>query len=84
MHSSYVQVGDTALMRAALNGHTATVQYLVERTTAQVNVTNNVSHNVVVFTVALEVAIHVTAVTPVAVAYHVSLQSRKTGRVTNQ
>ena len=36
------------------------------------------------FTVALEVAIHVTAVTPVAVAYHVSLQSRKTRRVTNQ
>ena len=32
-------------MRAAINGHTAIVQYLVERTTAQVNATSNVSHS---------------------------------------
>ena len=29
---------------AAFNGHTATVQYLVEETTAQVNATDNVSN----------------------------------------
>ena len=45
IHSSHVQDGWTALMRAAHEGHTATVQYLVERTTAQVNATNNVSHS---------------------------------------
>ena len=45
IHYFYVQNGYTALMYAALNGHTATVQYLVERTTAQVNATNNVSHS---------------------------------------
>ena len=33
-------------MRAAANGHTAIVQYLVEETTAQVNATDNeVSHS---------------------------------------
>ena len=31
-------------MWAAFNGHTATVQYLVEETTAQVNATSNVSN----------------------------------------
>ena len=40
-----MQHGDTALMLAAEKGHTAVVQYLVERTTAQVNATNNVSHS---------------------------------------
>ena len=45
IHSSHVQEGYTALMLAALNGHTAIVQYLVERTTAQVNATDNVSHS---------------------------------------
>ena len=46
IHSSHVQVGQhTALMRAAGNGHTAIVQYLVEETTAQVNATDNVSHS---------------------------------------
>ena len=45
IHSSHVQSGNTALMIAALNGHTAIVQYLVERTTAQVNATNIVSHS---------------------------------------
>ena len=40
-----MQDGYTALMRAAINGHTAIVQYLAERTTAQVNATNNVSHS---------------------------------------
>ena len=42
---SHVQVGYTALMRAANNGYTAIVQYLVERTTAQVNATDYVSHS---------------------------------------
>ena len=42
-------------MRAALNGHTSIVQYLVERTKAQVNATNNVSHNVVVLLSVSEV-----------------------------
>ena len=45
IHSSHVQGGWTALMWAAREGHTAIVQYLVERTTAQVNATNNVSHS---------------------------------------
>ena len=45
IHSSHVQWGWTALMRAANNGHTAIVQYLVEETTAQVNATDNVSHS---------------------------------------
>ena len=45
IHSSHVQGGDTALMLAASAGHTAIVQYLVERTTGQVNATNNVSHS---------------------------------------
>ena len=40
-----MQGGTTALMWAASEGHTAIVQYLVERTTAQVNATNNVSHS---------------------------------------
>ena len=40
-----MQDGSTVLIRAAINGHTAIVQYLVERTTAQVNATNNVSHS---------------------------------------
>ena len=39
-----MQYGWTALIYAALNGHTATVQYLVEETTAQVNATDNVSN----------------------------------------
>ena len=43
-----MQDGDTSLTRASVHGYTAIVQYLVERTTAQVNVTNKVSHNVVV------------------------------------
>ena len=45
IHYSHVQGGETALMKAAINGHTAIVQYLVERTTAQVNATDNVSHS---------------------------------------
>ena len=45
IHSSHVQNGYTALMYAALWGRTAIVQYLVERTTAQVNATNDVSHS---------------------------------------
>ena len=45
IRSSHVQRGNTALMKAARRGHTAIVQYLVERTTAQVNATNNVSHS---------------------------------------
>ena len=32
-------------MRAAESGHTAIVQYLVERTTSQVNATDSVSHS---------------------------------------
>ena len=32
-----------ALIRAAYNGHTAIVQYLVEETSAQVNATDRVS-----------------------------------------
>ena len=40
-----MQDGYTALMLAACEGHTAIVQYLVERTTAQVNATDNVSHS---------------------------------------
>ena len=40
-----MQNGSTALIWAAIEGHTAIVQYLVERTTAQVNATNNVSHS---------------------------------------
>ena len=35
----------TALIVAALLGHTATVQYLVKETSAQVNATDNVSHS---------------------------------------
>ena len=42
-----MQNGRTALIRASFNGHTATVQYLVKETSAQVNVTDNVSHIVV-------------------------------------
>ena len=45
IHSSHAQNGYTALMWAALYGRTAIVQYLVERTTAQVNATDNVSHS---------------------------------------
>ena len=45
IHSSHVQYGYTALILAAREGHTATVQYLVERKTAQVNATNDVSHS---------------------------------------
>ena len=40
-----MQLGSTSLMLAAINGHTEIVQCLVERTTAQVNATNNVSHS---------------------------------------
>ena len=39
-----MQIGWTALISAAFNGHTATVQYLVEETTAQVNATDSVSN----------------------------------------
>ena len=45
IHYSHVQGGDSALIWAAQRGHTAIVQYLVERTTAQVNATDNVSHS---------------------------------------
>ena len=45
IHSSHVQDGWTALIMAAVGGHTAIVQYLVERTTAQVNATDKVSHS---------------------------------------
>ena len=45
IHFSHVQDGDTALMNAAMSGHTAVVQYLVKKTTAQVNATNSVSHS---------------------------------------
>ena len=45
IRSSHVQDGCTTLMMAARFGHTAVVQYLVERTTAQVNATDNVSHS---------------------------------------
>ena len=45
IRSSHVQGGRTALMIAAKYGCTAIVQYLVERTTAQVNATDNVSHS---------------------------------------
>ena len=48
IHSSHVQIGMTALMRAANGGHTDIVQYLIERTTVQVNATNNVSHSNIV------------------------------------
>lgn len=40
-----MQDGETALMYAAWMGRTAIVQYLVERTAAEVNATNNVSHS---------------------------------------
>ena len=40
-----MQGGWTALIRAAYNGHTAIVQYLVKETSAQVNATDNVSHS---------------------------------------
>ena len=40
-----MQYGRTALTIAAVYGHTAIVQYLVEETTAQVNATDNVSHS---------------------------------------
>ena len=40
-----MQNGYTALLCAAHGGHTATVQYLVERTTAQVNAATNVSQS---------------------------------------
>ena len=39
-----MQNGWTTLIYAAFNGHTTTVQYLVEETTAQVNATNIVSN----------------------------------------
>ena len=45
IHSSHVQYGHTALMRAAERGRLAIVQYLIERTTAQVNATDKVSHS---------------------------------------
>ena len=44
IHSSCVQYGWTPLIRAAVFGRTAIVQYLVEETTAQVNATDNVSN----------------------------------------
>ena len=40
-----MQYGHTALMLAALYGHTAIVHYLVEETTAEVNATDDVSHS---------------------------------------
>ena len=39
-----MQIRGTALIYAAISGHTAIVQYLVEETTAQVNATDNVSN----------------------------------------
>ena len=45
IYFSHVQGGYTALMWGAREGNTAIVQYLVERTTAQVNATSNVSHS---------------------------------------
>ena len=45
IHSSYVQSGYTALIRAAYHGHTDIVRFLLEETSAQVNATNNVSHS---------------------------------------
>ena len=45
IHSSHVQGGETALVRAAVNGNIAIVQYLVEETTAQVNATDDVSRS---------------------------------------
>ena len=39
-----MQLGWTALIRAAFWGNTAIVQYLVEETTAQVNAISNVSN----------------------------------------
>ena len=44
IHSSHVQYGWTALNTATISGHTATVQYLVKETSAQVNATDSVSH----------------------------------------
>ena len=55
IHPSHVQDGRTALMMAALYGHTAIVQYLVERTTAQVNATDNVSHSNSVLCISVHV-----------------------------
>ena len=43
-HPSHVQFGRTALISAARLGHTATVRYLVTKTSSQVNATSNVSH----------------------------------------
>ena len=40
-----MQLGRTPLINAARRGHTATVQYLVKETSAQVNATDNVSHS---------------------------------------
>ena len=40
-----MQNGWTALIIAAICGHTAIVQYLVRETSAQVNATDNVSHS---------------------------------------
>ena len=40
-----MQYGWTALINATICGHTATVQYLVKETSAQVNATDNVSHS---------------------------------------
>ena len=41
-----MQVGRTALISAAVSGQTATVQYLVKETSAQVNSTDGVSHSI--------------------------------------
>ena len=40
-----MQFGWTALIRATIHGQTATVQYLVKVTSAQVNATDDVSHS---------------------------------------
>ena len=45
LSSVHVQLGRTVLMEAVQYGHPAVVQYLVEKTTSQVNATNKVSHS---------------------------------------
>ena len=44
LYSHHVQDSKTALHRAAEDGHTKLVKYLLENTSAQVNVRNYVSH----------------------------------------
>ena len=44
VYSSHMQFGLTALIHAATNGRIDSVKYLIEKTTAQVNTTDNVSN----------------------------------------